>query len=96
MGLAFFVRRGRETVARRLSAQCQIKHFRAHTTTLDAMCSICKVHCATWRSEDADADGYWTFDACDNFGQWWIVHHDDLLEAVVLLGEMLGVDWEDG
>ncbi len=23
-------------------------------------------------------------------------HHDDLLEAVVLLGEMLGVDWEDG
>ena len=29
-------------------------------------------------------------------GQWWIVHHDDLLKAVVLLGEMLGVDWEDG
>ena len=35
-------------------------------------------------------------DACDEFGQRWIVHHDDLLKAVVLLGEMLGVDWEDG
>ncbi len=23
-------------------------------------------------------------------------HHDDLLESVVLLGEMPGVDWEDG
>ncbi|MCZ6445777.1 MAG: hypothetical protein O7F17_02085 [Planctomycetota bacterium] len=34
--------------------------------------------------------------AWDDFGQRWIVHHDDLLEAVVLLVEMLGVDWEDG
>ncbi len=25
-----------------------------------------------------------------------LCHHDDLLEAVVLLGEMLGVEWEDG
>ena len=55
-----------------------------------------RVHFATWRSEDADADGYWTLDACDAFGQRWLVHHDDLLAAVVLLGEMLGVDWEDG
>ena len=61
-----------------------------------AMCSICKVHCATWRTEDADADGHWTLDACDAFGQRWLVHHDDLLEAVVLLGDMIGVDWEDG
>ncbi len=29
-------------------------------------------------------------------GQRWLVHHDDLLAAVVLLGEMLGVEWEDG
>ena len=43
-----------------------------------------------------DADGCWTLDACDAFGQRWIVHHDDLLKAVVLLGEMLGVEWEDG
>ncbi len=93
LGLAFFVRRGRETVARRLSAQCQIKHFRAYTTTLDAMCSVCKVHCATWRTVVTNGGGYWTLDA---FGQRWLVHHDDLLEAVVLLGEMLGVDWEDG
>ena len=64
--------------------------------TLDAMCSVCEVHCATWRTEDADADGNWTLDACDDFGQRWIVHHDDLLKAVVLLGEMMGVDWEDG
>ena len=39
---------------------------------------------------------YWTLDACDDYGQRWIVHHDDLLKAVVLLGAMLGVDWEDG
>ncbi len=64
--------------------------------TLDAMCSVCKVHCATWRTEDGDSDGCWTLDARDDFGQRWLVHHDDLLKAVVLLGEMLGVEWEDG
>ena len=65
--------------------------------TLDTMCSICKVHCATWRSEDGGGgDGQWTLDACDACGQLWLVHHDNLLAAVVLLGEMLGVDWEDG
>ncbi len=30
--------------------------------------------------------------ACDALGQRWIVHHDDMLDAVM----MLGVDWEDG
>ncbi|MCZ6654873.1 MAG: hypothetical protein O7D91_17830 [Planctomycetota bacterium] len=35
--------------------------------TLDAMCTVCKVHCATWRTEDAD--GCWTRDACDDSGQ---------------------------
>ncbi len=60
--------------------------------TLDAMCSICKVHCATWRSEVADANGSWSLNACDAVGQRWIVHHDDLLRAVVLLGTMLGVE----
>ena len=60
------------------------------------MCSVCKVHCATWRSEDADSDGYWTLDARDESGQRWLVHHGELLKAVVLLGEMLGVEWEDG
>ncbi len=64
--------------------------------TLDAMCSICKVHCATWRTEDTDGGGYWTLDASDAFGQRWLVHHDGLLKAVVLLGAMLGVEWEDG
>ena len=64
--------------------------------TLDAMCSVCEVCCATWRAEDADGDGHWTLDACDDFGQRWLVHHDDLLAAVVLLGAMLGVEWEDG
>ena len=64
--------------------------------TLDAMCSVCKVHCATWRSEDAGGDGHWTLDSWDDFGQRWIVHHSDLLEAVVLLAEMLRVDWEEG
>ncbi len=60
------------------------------------MCSICKVHCATWRTEDADADGYWTLDACDDFGQRWLDHHVDLPRAVVPFGETFGVDWEDG
>ena len=64
--------------------------------TLNAMCSICKVHCATWRAEAANGDGNWSLDAWDDFGQRWIVEHDDLPKAVVLLGEMLGVDWEDG
>ncbi|MCH8344944.1 MAG: hypothetical protein IH983_13285 [Planctomycetes bacterium] len=60
------------------------------------MCSVCKVHCATWRTEDGGGDGYWTVDAWHDFGQRWLVHHDNLLKAVVLLGEMLGVEWEDG
>ena len=30
------------------------------------------------------------------YGQRWIVHHGYLLAAGVLLGEMLGVGWEDG
>ncbi len=64
--------------------------------TLDAMCSVCKVHCATWRTKDTDSGGYWTLDAWDESGERWIVHHDDLLKAVVVLGEMLGVEWEDG
>ena len=64
--------------------------------TLDAMCLVSEVCCATWRTEDTDSGGYWTLDACDDYGQRWIVHHDDLLGAVVLLGAMLGVDWEDG
>ena len=41
---------------------------------------------------DADRTRY----AKAHFGQRWIDHHDDLLTAVVLLGETLGVDWEDG
>ena len=42
-----------------------------------------RVHCATWRTEDASGDGYWTLDACDESRQRLIVHHDDLLGAVV-------------
>ncbi|MCZ6493347.1 MAG: hypothetical protein O6933_04645, partial [Planctomycetota bacterium] len=34
--------------------------------------------------------------AYDESGQRWLVHHVDLLKAVVLLGEMLGVEWEGG
>ncbi len=37
-----------------------------------------------------------TLDVWDDSTQRWIVEHADLLEAVVLLGDMLGVDWEDG
>ena len=42
------------------------------------------------------SDGCWTLNTCNDFGQRWIAHHDDLLKAVVLLGEMLGVEWADG
>ncbi|MCH7720373.1 MAG: hypothetical protein IH988_05210 [Planctomycetes bacterium] len=51
--------------------------------TLDAMCSVCKVHCATWRADDLGGDGCWTLDAWDDFGQRWLVHHDDLLSTAV-------------
>ncbi|MCH8153632.1 MAG: hypothetical protein IH830_14835 [Planctomycetes bacterium] len=59
------------------------------------MCLVCNVHCATWRTEDADGDGSWTLNACNEFGQRWLAHHVDRPKAVVLLGETLGVDWED-
>ena len=62
--------------------------YRVACETLDSMCSVCKVHCATWRTEDADADGYWTLDTWDDFGQRWIVHHDGLPETVAQLKEM--------
>ncbi len=64
--------------------------------TMDAMCSICKVHCATWWTEDADGDGSWTLNACDDCRQRWLVHYVDLPKAVVPFGETLGVDGEDG
>ena len=63
--------------------------------TLDAMCTICEVGCATWRTEVAEGDGNWALDASDESRQRWLVHHDDLLDAVVLLDEIVGVDWED-
>ncbi len=34
----------------------------------------------------ADYGGVRLSDACDDSGERWLVHHDDLLEAVVLLG----------
>ncbi len=64
--------------------------------TLDVMCSVCGAHCATWVGEDEHGDRYYTLDACDDAGERWLVHSHDLMEAVVLLGAMLGVDWEDG
>ncbi len=51
--------------------------------------------CATWRTEDADEDGYWALATCNESRPLRLVHHDGVLAAAVLLGEMLGVDWED-
>ena len=63
--------------------------------TLDARCNVCNVHCATYRIEDAEGEGYWTLEAIDDEGQEYKVNHEDLLEAVCILAELLGVDLSD-
>ena len=77
--------------------RCQNRELSAEVTLLDERRQSCLTadSCTTPASRQV-YDMYWTLDACDAFGQRWIVHHDYLLGAVVLLGEMLGVDWEDG
>ena len=63
--------------------------------TLDAMCRVLNVCCTTWRTEDADGDGYWSLEAIDDEGQEYTVNHEDLLGAVCILAELLGCDLSD-
>lgn len=59
--------------------------------TLDAMAVVCNVQVITYRFET----GGYQLDAIDleNFEQY-TVHTDNLMDAVIELGKLLGVDWE--
>ncbi len=63
--------------------------------TLDAMCNVCGIHCATWIGETKDGDREYTLDCLDEDCQRYIVIHTDLLEAVCELAELLGCDLSD-
>lgn len=60
--------------------------------TIDAMAVVCNCHIVTFKFES----GGYTLEAIDleSFEQYTI-HADELMTAVVKLGELLGVDWED-
>jgi len=60
--------------------------------TLDAMTMVCNVHVVIYKFES----GGYTLEAIDleTFEQY-TVHADELMDAVVALGEQIGVDWED-
>jgi len=63
--------------------------------TLDAMCTDCGAHCATWIGKDENGDREYTFDCLDEDGQRYIVIHSDLLEAVCELAVLLDCDLSD-
>ena len=60
--------------------------------TLDAMAVVCNVQVVTYKFES----GGYTLEAIDldSFEQYTI-HADELMDAVIELGKLLGVDWED-
>ena len=60
--------------------------------TLDSMAVVCNVQVVTYKFES----GGYQLEAIDleSFEQFTI-HADELMTAVVKLGELLGVDWED-
>lgn len=60
--------------------------------TPDAMAMTCNLHVVTFKFES----GRYQLDATDldSFEQYTI-HADNLMTAVVALGEQIGVDWED-
>lgn len=60
--------------------------------TLDALCNVLNVCCTTYRSEDAEGEGYWTLEAIDDEGEEYTVNSEDLLEAVCILAELLEID----
>ncbi|MCH8824124.1 MAG: hypothetical protein IH984_11530 [Planctomycetes bacterium] len=60
--------------------------------TLDALAHTCNPQVVTFRFES----GRYQLDAIDldTFEQYTI-HADNLMDAVVALGEQIGIDWED-
>lgn len=60
--------------------------------TLDAMAVVCNIQVVTYKFES----GGYTLEAIDlkTFEQHTI-HADNLMTAVVKLGELIGVEWED-
>ncbi len=60
--------------------------------TLDAMCLVCGIHCATYTDDERSS---FLLHAWDDFRQQWIVEAEDLANAVFALGRQLGVDWEE-
>jgi len=63
--------------------------------TLDAMCNVCGAHRATWVGEYESGDQHFTLDCLDDEGQQFIVHSDDLMEAVCERAKLLGCDLSD-
>ena len=63
--------------------------------TLDAMCCVCGIHCATWIGENELGEREYTLDCLDEDGQRYIVIHTDLLEAVCELAMLLECDLSD-
>ncbi|MCH8824246.1 MAG: hypothetical protein IH984_12175 [Planctomycetes bacterium] len=57
--------------------------------------AVCNVHCATYRVEHANGEGYWSLEAIDSERQEYTVNHEDLLGAVCILAELLDVDLSD-
>ena len=68
---------------------------RIASSLLDAIRVVCPVHTGTVQYLDDDGELMWLVDESDE-RHWWKVASPDLYEAVYTLGEMLGVDWEDG
>ena len=60
--------------------------------TLDAVAVVCNVQVVTYKFES----GGYTLEAIDleTFEQY-IIRADELMQAVVALGEQIGIDWED-
>ena len=59
------------------------------------MCNVCNIHCATYRVEDGDGVGYWNLESIDDERQEYTVNHENMLEAVCILAELLQVDLSD-
>ena len=55
--------------------------------TLDAKCGVCGAHWAIWVDEDESGDWHFTLDCLGDDGQRFIVHSDDLTEAVCELAK---------
>ena len=59
--------------------------------TLDAVAVVCNVQVVTYKFES----GGYTLEAIDlENSEQFTIHADNLMDAVIELGKLLGVDWE--